>query len=244
MRFRNPILRYALYFSPAEHHPLTKAAAVWLGRNAFTNQTFPTPDVADLEPETVHALTADPRRYGFHATLKAPFELAPGRSEDELLAALDAFAAETPAFAIPNVVVGQIGRFFALVPDMIYPELQRFAGRVVEAFEPYRAPLTEADIARRKPERLTLPERANLDRWGYPYVFDEFRFHMTLTGQVEPELAPAMRRELDRRFADFAHAPLPIDGLALFIEPSRGSSFIIHRWLPLAQVSENRKTAS
>ncbi len=73
---------------------------------------------------------------------------------------------------------------------------------------------------------------------------DEFRFHMTLTGQVPAEEAPAMRRELDRRFADFANAPLTIDGLAIFVEPERGAPFIAHRWLPLASAFENRKTAS
>ncbi|CDZ54148.1 DUF1045 domain-containing protein [Neorhizobium galegae] len=237
-------MRYALYFSPAENHPLTKAAARWLGRDAFTGETFPTPDVEGLSRDTVHELTADPRRYAFHATLKAPFELHPDRTEAELIKAAERFAAETTVFDIPNVIVGQLGRFFALVPDTIYPELQHFAGRVVEEFEHFRAPLSEADIARRKPDMLSSAQRANLDRWGYPYVMDEFRFHMTLTGQVPTEQATVMRRELDRRFADFANAPLTIDGLAIFVEPERGAPFIAHSWLPLASAFENRKTAS
>jgi len=239
-----PTLRYALYFSPAENHPLTKAAAHWLGRDAFTGETSPTPDVESLAGDTVRELTADPRRYGFHATLKAPFELHPDRTEAELIAAFEHFAAKTPAFDIPNVIVGQIGRFFAIVPDTVYPELQRFAARVVEDFEPFRAPLSEADIARRKPETLSAAHRANLDRWGYPHVMDEFRFHMTLTGKVPPEYQPAMRQELDRRFTAFANAPLTVDGLALFVEAERGAPFIVHRWLPLGSASENRKIAS
>jgi len=237
-------LRYALYFSPAESHPLTKAAARWLGRDAFTNEIWPTPQVEGLEPDTVHDLTADPRRYAFHATLKAPFELADGKSEAELLEAVERFATETSAFDVPNVIVGQLGRFFALVPDKVYPELQDFAASVVEVFEPFRAPLSEADIARRNPESLTTSQRANLERWGYHHVMDDFRFHMTLTGKVPPEQAPAMRVELDRRFAEFVDRPLTIDGLALFVEPSRGAPFIAHSWLPLGAASESRKIAS
>ena len=237
-------MRYALYFSPAENHPLTKAAGYWLGRDAFTGETFPTPVVQGLTPADVHALTADARRYAFHATLKAPFELHADRSEAELLTAMERFAAETPVFDIPNVVIGQLGRFFALVPDRIYPELQDFAARVVEDFEPFRAVLSQADIARRKPEMLTASQRAHLHRWGYPYVMDEFQFHMTLTNQVTSEQSPVMRDELERRFAAFTNAPLTIDGLALFIEPERGAPFIAHRWFALSPAAANRKTAS
>lgn len=236
-------MRYALYFSPAADHPLTKTASRWLGRDAFTGEAFSTPEVDGLSPEEVHALTADPRRYAFHATLKAPFELAENRSEAELNAAFEQFAATTQAFDIPNVIVGQLGRFFALVPDQVYPELQDFAARIVEEFEPFRAPLSEADIARRKPDTLSPEHRANLMRWGYPHVMDEFRFHMTLSGQVPPEQAPAMRAALEPRFAEFINTPLSIDGIALFVEPARGADFIAHRWLPLKPALETRKTA-
>lgn len=237
-------MRYALYFSPAADHPLTTAASRWLGRDAFTGDTFATPHVAGLASEDVHALTADPRRYAFHATLKAPFELAEDRSEADLLEALERFAAATPAFDIPNIVIGQLGRFFALVPDRIYPDLQEFAAGIVEKFEPFRAPLTDADIARRKPETLSPAHRENLIRWGYPHVMDEFRFHMTLTGQVEPEQSAAIRMALDARFADFIDKPLSINGLSIFVEPERGAPFTTLRWLPLQPTPDSRKTTS
>lgn len=236
-------MRYALYFSPAADHPLTKTASRWLGRDAFTNETFPTPDVTGLPCDEVHALTADPRRYAFHATLKAPFELAEGKSEAELIETFDGFAAATSAFDIPNLVIGQLGRFFALVPDQVYPELQDFAAGVVEHFEPFRASLSEADIARRKPETLSPAHRDNLMRWGYPHVMDEFRFHMTLSGQVPPEQAPAMQTALETRFAEFTNKPLSIDGLSIFVEPERGAPFTALRWLPLKPALAIRKTA-
>lgn len=236
-------MRYALYFTPAEHDPLTEAAAHWLGRDAFSGSQYPAPENAALSAAEIVRLTADPRRYGFHATLKAPFELKPGMSEADLIRAIEAFAQETLAFEIPKVVVGQLGPFFALVPDKLHQPLQDFAASVVEEFEPFRAALSEADIARRRPEKLTPPQRDNLARWGYPYVMEEFRFHMTLTGPVEPELAGVMREELDRRFGAFTNRPLPIDGLAVFVERERGAPFSVLSRLPLPAAMQPRKTA-
>ena len=187
----------------------------------------------------VDALTADPRRYGFHATLKAPFHLAEGMSEDDLLVAFAAFAEKTAPFELPAVIVGRLGPFFALVPDQPHPPLQDFAASVVEVFEPFRAPLSETDIERRKPDSLPSGQRENLMRWGYPYVFDEFRFHMTLTGPVPAAQAPAMANLLNERFADFIGRPLRIDGLALFIEPERGAPFLVHSRLPLTAAQPN-----
>lgn len=232
-------LRYAIYFSPTADEPLSRAAATWLGRDAFTGELYPRTAEHDLTVEELDELTADPRRYGFHATLKAPFHLADGESEADLLAALAAFAEETAPFDIPSVAVEQIGPFFALVPQTPHQPLQQFAARVVESFEPFRAPLSETDIQRRKPDSLPPQKRENLMRWGYPYVFDEFRFHMTLTGPVPEARAPGMARLLGDRFADFVGRPLWIDGLALFVEPERGAPFLVHSRLPLRAAQPN-----
>lgn len=227
-------MRYALYFTPPADDSLAKAATAWLGRDPFSGQDIPQAPVSEFSTDALAALTADPRRYGFHATLKAPFRLAPGRHESELLGAFSSFCAQTPAFDIPNVVIDQIGPFFALVPDRIYPALQDFAASVVETFEPFRAELTEADIARRRPERLSDSQRDNLLRWGYHYVMDDFRFHMTLTGPVEPESSPDMRGLLAARFANFTNRPLAVCGLGLYVEEAPGAPFTVHSWLPLS----------
>ena len=232
-------MRYALYFTPAEDAPLTRAASAWLGRDAFTGENLPQEDHPGFEAGEVFKLTDDPSRYGFHATLKAPFHLAEGKSEADLLKAMEAFAAETSAFDIPSVIVGQLGHFFALVPESLHPPLQKFAADVVETFEPFRAPLSEADIARRKPDTLPPGQRDNLMRWGYPYVFDDFRFHMTLTGPVPEAQAPVMASILKQRFAEFIGRPLRIDGLAIFVEPERSAPFLVHSWLPLKAAQQN-----
>ena len=229
-------MRYALYFSPPKDDPLTGAASIWLGRDAFTGETYPVPEYEQLGAAEQFELTADPRRYGFHATIKAPFALAASVTEKDLMAVAEDFAARMPAFEIPELVLGQIGRFFALVPGSLHHPLQDFAARVVKSFEPFRAALSEADIARRNPEKLSDNQRANLLRWGYPYVMEEFGFHMTLTGQVPEARAEVMKAILTERFADFTGRPLQISGLAVFIEETRGAPFKVHSWLPLAGV--------
>jgi putative phosphonate metabolism protein len=227
-------LRYALYFTPPAYDPLTRSAALWLGRDPFSGEPIAVQETGPFPAEAFAALTEDPRRYGFHATIKAPFELAPDRTEAELIAGFEAFCAARPAFEIPSVVVGQLGPFFALIPAQPHPPLQDFAAAAVEAFEPFRATLSDADIVRRKPERLSEAQRAHLLRWGYPYVMDEFRFHMTLTGPVEPGRGDAMRELASARFAAFTDKPLAISGLALFVERERGAPFTVHTWQPLA----------
>ncbi|MBD9373764.1 DUF1045 domain-containing protein [Rhizobium sp. ARZ01] len=235
-------MRYALYFTPAASDSLALAAARWLGRNAFNGAALEQPGITEFPEDVLATLTADPRRYGFHATLKAPFALAEGCTEAEFVAELARFAGEMDAFDIPEVVVGRLGSFFALVPGSDCEPLQTFAGEVVRRFDRFRAPLSSADIARRKRDELSSEERQNLVQWGYPYVFDTFRFHMTLTGRVPAEHVSTMEQALIRHFADFHGRPLSINGLALFREPSRGAAFTVHSLFPLGGTA-NRKIA-
>jgi putative phosphonate metabolism protein len=231
-------LRYAVFFTPPADDPLTETAATWLGRDAFGRGSIDPPQVPGLD---LAALTAEPRRYGFHGTLKAPFHLMAGRSEADLITAFDAFVRDYPAFTIPQMVVGAIGPFFALVPaDGAEDGISGLADACVKAFEPLRAPLSEADIARRLPERLDESQRAYLAEWGYPYVFDAFRFHMTLTGAVPEEDRPAMRQLLDATFAPFAGKPMRIGHLALFAEPERGAPFTVLRLAKLGDTDNGR----
>ncbi|RUM05242.1 DUF1045 domain-containing protein [Rhizobium chutanense] len=227
-------MRYALYFSPPKDDPLTGAASLWLGRDAFSGETYAAPDHERLGRAEQFELTADPRRYGFHATIKAPFSLAASVTEKDLLTVAEEFAARTPAFEIPELVLGQLGRFFALIPASVHQPLQDFAAKVVKSFEPFRAALSPADIARRNPEKLSDSQRANLQRWGYPYVMEDFGFHMTLSGQVPETRAEVMKAILTERFADFTGRPLSISGLAVFVEETRGAPFKVHSWLPLS----------
>ncbi|MCT7376157.1 DUF1045 domain-containing protein [Chelativorans salis] len=235
-------MRYAIYFTPDQDDPLGRVAARWLGRSVFGRQV-PAPVAVDTFSAAEIAFhTAAPRRYGFHATLKAPFRLAEGRSEGELTAALAQFAAEREPVVLERIKATRLGSFFAIVPETPSPELDRLAGEVVEEFEPFRAPLTPEEIERRGPENLTPEQLKNLHKWGYPYVFDAFRFHMTLTGRVPEAEAKRMERAIDAFFGPLLLEPLELSSLALFAEPEPGAPFHIKSFHAIGGERE-RKTA-
>jgi putative phosphonate metabolism protein len=229
-------MRYAIYFTPPEGDALAVLAANWLGRDHFRNQIIQQRGVAAFPDTELAELTAEPRRYGFHATLKAPFELAQEMSEAALHADFDAFAASFAPLEIPSITLGQLGAFFALVPADWNTELQQFAEVCVRHFEPFRAPIDEKDVARRNPDSLSASQRHHLMTWGYPYVFEDFRFHMTLTGQVPAERQTAMRAVLAETFSEVIDRPLDISHLALFKEPARGAPFVLDRVQPLSAI--------
>ncbi|MBN9009726.1 MAG: DUF1045 domain-containing protein, partial [Rhizobiales bacterium] len=146
------------------------------------------------------------------------------------------------AFAIPRLAIRRIGHFFALVPADTLPAMDALAADAVDHLAPLRAPLSDADIARRNPERLTERQRAYLLRYGYPYVREEFRFHMTLTGPVANADAPRVAAALDTIFAPLIAAPVAVDSIAVFAEPERGGPFVVRALHPLA-AAETRKSA-
>ncbi|AAL52288.1 MULTISPECIES: DUF1045 domain-containing protein [Brucella] len=227
-------MRCAIYFTPPSNDALLRVGANWLGRNAFSGEPVKMPALCSLETDEICRLTEKPRRYGFHATMKAPFRLAGEHSENDLLAALMHFASSAAPVVIPRLELQSISSFFALVPEEPVAELNQLANDVVVAFDRFRAPLSEAEIARRRPERLNERQRHNLVRWGYPYVFEEFRFHMTLTGPVEEKDRSRVERVLEEFFTPMLDDCVEVANLALFVEPEEGAPFEVHSLHPLS----------
>jgi putative phosphonate metabolism protein len=210
--------RYAIYYAPAPDSRLDRFGAHLLGYDAFRGEEIAFPSDIEQQAPDWRALTSDPRRYGFHATLKAPLALAPGMSEGELLAACAAFAATPRTIPLIHPVVGSISGFIAVIPAQPSAELIQLAADCVRAFDPFRAPLTPTGRARRNPLQLTPRQRDYLDRWGYPYVMQEFRFHMTLTGRLAAERREPVLAMLQDRFAAIEPKTIAIDRIAVFRE--------------------------
>ena len=228
-------MRAALYYAPPADHPLTHRAAHWLGRDAWSGADLARGACDGFDPDTLDALTAEPRRYGFHATLKPPFRLAEGCSLDGLRSSLASFGRDRPPVLIPDLTArADRGLLRAHAGGDGPADLQALAADAVRDFDAFRAPPTGEEIARRRPERLTPRQRENLAAWGYPYVFDEFRFHMTLTGPVPEEQREAMDAVLRARFADFIGRPLMVDTLCLFVEPVPPGDFVVDTAIPLS----------
>lgn len=235
-------MRYAIYFCPPEHDALNAAAAAWLGRSAFTNEVRPLPGAGALSASEIAYHTAAPRRYGFHATLMAPFTLSAEASEQSLIAALASFCEGMDPFVVPRLALRQLDRFFALVPETENDDLNRLARNVIVAFDRFRAPLSESERERRGAAHLSPPQLSNLLRWGYPYVFDEFRFHMTLTGRVDDADAARVRDAIEEHFGPVLQEPMEVASLALFLEPEPGAPFIVRSFHETGSRLE-RKTA-
>jgi putative phosphonate metabolism protein len=223
--------RYAIYYVSAPGSDLDRFGARSLGYDAFSGEQLPFPeDILRMVPEWCE-LIRDPRKYGFHATLKAPLSLAPGRTEDQLFAACESFAARSRPIPLINPVVNSISGFVAVVPAQPSPELERMAADCVREFDGFRAPLTQEDRARRNPSALTPRQREYLDRWGYPYVMEDFRFHMTLTGRLGAERREPILAMLHDRFSLLGLTTLAIDRIALFRQDDANSRFrIVNHW--------------
>jgi hypothetical protein len=218
--------RYAVYYAPAADSALWRFGSTTLGVDAITGEDVAFAVPRGCAPEIWPELTAEPRHYGFHATLKAPFELAGGRSEAQLRAFAHNYAAGLESVALNRLDVTALGSFVALTPPPENEALQRFAFSLVQAFEPFRAPLGPADMERRLRHPLTPAQRAYLEAFGYPYVGDAFRFHMTLTGSLPFDVVAPVKQALVEAYAHAVPAgPVRLDRIALFKQDSRESRF-------------------
>jgi Protein of unknown function (DUF1045) len=217
--------RYAIYFIPSADGALYRLGSSLLGYDCYrgTDVAFP----RGL-PDDWTELTAAPRRYGFHGTLVAPFRLAPDHDEWDLVHAVASFVPAGDIAAI-EPVVHALGRFIAIVPRARNAVLDRLAAECVTTFDRFRAPLSAADRARREMD-LSARERVNLERWGYPYVFEDFRFHMTLTGPVADDRRAGIVDLLAARLAQVhGSGVVPIDRIALLRQDGADQRFrVLH----------------
>lgn len=226
--------RYAVYFAP---HPGTLgwlAGSHWLGRCAALLQPLQQLDIEGLRPDDLRQVTAAPRRYGWHATLRAPFSLADGAQWLQLHHAVQTVARTLRPFDLPPLQVQRQGDYLALVPlsgagsAAAHAALHEVASACVTALQPLAAPLTDAQLERRRAAGLSPAQEALLQRWGYPFVMDEFRFHMTLAGPLH--LLDASAQALLHAAAEEFFSDLPrlrFDSLALFAEPTPGADFVL-----------------
>ena len=217
--------RYAVYYAPREG-AFAFRANDWLGREFGNPCDLPQPVLPGIgDPR---GITAEPRRYGFHGTIRAPFRPAEGVDETHIRDTVAGLAARLAPVSCAGLRIEVLHGFVALTPLGCEVALLELGAAVVTGTGPLRAPLTEAEIARRRPDRLTPRQRELLDRWGYPHVMEEFRFHLTLTDRLErPE---PIRAALDAHFAPVLPRPFVIEDLCLFGEDASGRFHLMHRY--------------
>jgi putative phosphonate metabolism protein len=220
--------RYALYYAPRAEEGLTAAASQWLGYNPENGRSRAQPVLSGFLRERLAELTAEPRLYGFHGTLKAPFALTDGVSERDFVDSVGRFAATQRPFIVPSMVLAEIGTFLALVPASRCAELQDLADRCVVEFDEYRRPADEAELARRRASGLSPRQDELLLRWGYPYVLEQWRFHLTLSGRVLDAIErEAVLAELRKYFKGYIDRPLQVRDICVFRQAAAGRPFTV-----------------
>jgi putative phosphonate metabolism protein len=222
--------RYAIYAMPGPETGLWQLGSSILGYDAMTGSDVPFPDDPLFADPLSLAWSAAPRQYGFHATLKAPFRLAEGRTAGMLANELADFCRARRAISL-DLTLAPVGHFLALVAPDAPPALSKLADDCVRHFDPFREPLTPADRERRRPDTLIERQVENLDTWGYPFVFEDFQFHMTLTGALDTE----DRHKLEPVLRDLLRTvplSLTLDSLALFRQDTSDSRFVVQDRFP------------
>lgn len=204
--------RYAIYLTPPKGD-FARAGAAWLGW-----------DIAQGQPSgnNDNPITKRPQKYGFHGTMKPPFRLAKGHTEADLVRAFDGFCESAQPVILQGLIIARIGGFLALVPTGGFGELADLAAQSITKLDQFRAPATEAELNRRRQSRLTPAQDENLEKWGYPYVFTEFRFHMTLTGPLKRDQIDTVMADANAHFAPHLPSPFVINSLTLVGERTDG----------------------
>ena len=218
--------RYAIYFVPPADSALYRFGAGFLGYDCYTGERLRQPHDTALTASEWAQLTREPRRYGFHATLKAPFRLLPPFTEMDLTAELERFAAIPRTLPAIEPAIRSLARFIAVVAAAPSMALDRLAADGVMAFDRFRHPLTAHEREQRLGAGLSQRQIENLDRWGYPYVFEDFRFHLTLTGPIDADRRDVFLALLQTRLKDIEGGHLvPITQVALVRQSAPSTPF-------------------
>ena len=219
--------RYGIYYTPPPG-PFADAGATWLGWDPARGDHPVPPPVTDL-PLPWDEITATPRKYGFHATIKPPFRLADGRGPDALETAFANLCAARAPVSLTGLTLAPLGRFLALVPEAESTELCALAASCVRDLDPFRAPASDAELARRRAAGRTPLQDRLVQSWGYPYVMEAYRFHMTLTGKLPKSALAAVTKVLESTVMQYVPRPVLIDALSLMGEDEAGRFHLIHR---------------
>lgn len=230
-------MRCAITYVPAIDDPLTQKAAAWLGRDSYSG--MPARIMVEGLTAGDHSfLTALPRRAGFHATLKPPFTLEDGHSVHDLDRRLKQYSPRLEPVDM-ELRIELLDTFFALVPVCPSPALDRIAANIVAEFDGFRRPMSADDLERRSATRYNKAQLGNLNKWGSPFVFDQFRFHMTLTGPVDRPEREHVGLVLHRYFGSAA-IPVTVNRLVLAVQEETHEPFGIHSAHPFAPVQQLR----
>jgi len=211
--------RYAVYYTPRPDEPLAEFGRRWLGFDVETRA--PAADAWKLPSGIIRT----PARYGFHATLKAPFRLRQTQTEDALFAAVEALAASRPPVSLGQLVPEVLGSFMTLQQAMPNPEVDDLAFACVRDLDPFRRPFSDEEQDKILDKGVSRRQKGNVFTWGYPYVGRDYIFHITLTSILAPHELDEWKTKVIGLGAQYLAAPAAIRDLAIFAQKDEDSPF-------------------
>jgi hypothetical protein len=218
-------MRVALYYAPLPNDPLTHLSSAWFGNDPIANAPV---------PQTIRDdIIAEARNYGFHATLKPPMRLINGTDWNDFEKAVQATAAKIVPFDLPPLAVTDLRGFMALRETVPCPPLQALADACVEQLDPFREPPSEEELARRRRANLSPEQDAMLTRWGYPYVFGTWFFHMTLTRRLSDTEKSTILPAAESWFAPALAAPRRVEDICIFTQSIPTAAFTLSQRIKL-----------
>jgi Protein of unknown function (DUF1045) len=220
-------MRYSIYFTPDSTSLLHKLGSSWLGRDAYTNVELERADVR------LSGYTMDACRYGFHGTLKPPFRMKDSVSFATFEAAVRNIANQHESFFAGPLELQILDGFLALIPRGESVALSHLAADCVRQLDDFRIPPGEAELRKRRAAGLTTAQDILLKQWGYPFVLEEYRFHMTLTARLSEAEAAWILPLGQSHFAAVLGQPLNIDALTILVEPDDGEDLVVRDRVPL-----------
>ena len=222
----NETARFAIYFAPEISSNLHTIGSQWLGRDSSSGKSIKQPNIKGVSSSYFYKVTKNPRLYGFHATLKAPFRLNTEFTLTDLCSQIQRLSTLSKPFSI-NLKVRELGNFITLMMDPNEQKMQNLASKLVENLDQFRAPLHQKEIDKRRMSDLTTSQDKNLLKWGYPYVFNDFRFHMTLTEKIPCKSDQELMVNLaSLYFSENLDHTTKVSSISLFFQESSEANFL------------------
>jgi putative phosphonate metabolism protein len=221
--------RFALFYVPPASDAWAQFATSWLGWDMQNGQAIDHPHLPGL-PLPLADITRSPRKYGLHGTLKSPFPLAKGRNRADLETACADLCATLAPVALENLRLTRMGRFLALCPEPASQAISTLAATCVQRLDSLRALASPDELARRRTAHLSPRQDTNLTNWGYPYVLDDFRFHITLTGRLPKSCLPDVQAVLEQTLTPLLPQTQNITDLALVGEDCQAQFHLLRRF--------------
>ena len=184
----NDFLRFAIYYVPPSSNQLTRFAASWLGWDVYKGIKVNYPMLDNLNYD-IEAIIRSPSKYGLHGTLKPPFSLASDRTFDELRLSVLTLSRSIKKFEIPDISLKSISGFIAIVPTIQNESIKYLARKCLEELDSFRAFESPEILNKRRFTGLSTSQECHLLKWGYPYVQDDFMFHLTMTSKLTSEVS-------------------------------------------------------